>query len=124
MSEQLHVSHLSLRIEGAPAPADAAADLIEVVIDHSLHLPSMFSIRLYSHEMRWLEAENFRDAIPALKKLGVKEVGLAPQGKAEWRVSGTAKKKLISERAQIEGGIGTIKTTSTASIGRQRARSR
>jgi hypothetical protein len=47
--------------------------------------------------------------IAALKKLGVKEVGLAPRGKAEWRVSAAAKKKLVSERAQVEGGIGTIK---------------
>lgn len=47
--------------------------------------------------------------ITALKKMGVKEVGLAPRGKSEWRVSVATKKKLISERAQIEGGIGTIK---------------
>lgn len=45
----------------------------------------------------------------ALKKLGVKEVGLAPQGKAKWAVSGATRKKLVSERAQVEGGIGSIK---------------
>ncbi len=44
-----------------------------------------------------------------LKRKGVKEVGLAPRGKAAWEVSGATKKKLISERAQVEGGIGTIK---------------
>lgn len=47
--------------------------------------------------------------VEALKKLGVQKVGLAPRGKAEWKVKGAAKKKLVSERAQIEGGIGTIK---------------
>ena len=47
--------------------------------------------------------------IASLKKLGVKDVGLAPRGKAEWRVSGRMKKKLVSERAQVEGGIGTLK---------------
>lgn len=36
-------------------------------------------------------------------------MGLAPRGKAEWNVSGRTKEKLISERAQIEGGIGSIK---------------
>jgi hypothetical protein len=47
--------------------------------------------------------------LAVLKKMGVKEVGLAPRGKSEWRVSKATKKKLVSERAQIEGGIGTIK---------------
>jgi IS5 family transposase len=47
--------------------------------------------------------------LASLKKLGVKDVGLAPRGKAEWRVSDRMKKKLVSERAQVEGGIGTLK---------------
>ena len=47
--------------------------------------------------------------VAELKKMGVKEVGLAPRGKAPWNISGRAKEKLISERAQIEGGIGSIK---------------
>ena len=49
------------------------------------------------------------DNVAALKKLKVKEVGLAPRGRAEWKVSGATKKKLVSERAQVEGGIGTLK---------------
>lgn len=47
--------------------------------------------------------------VAELKKRGVKEVGLAPRGGAEWKVSASTKKKLVSERAQVEGGIGTIK---------------
>jgi len=47
--------------------------------------------------------------ITALKQRGVKDVGLAPHGKATWQVSGKVKLKLVSERAQVEGGIGTIK---------------
>jgi hypothetical protein len=49
------------------------------------------------------------DNIAALKRRGVKHVGLAPQGKAKWQVSGKIREKLVSERAQVEGGIGTIK---------------
>ena len=49
------------------------------------------------------------DNVAALKKLKVKEVGLAPRGRAEWKVSEAMKKKLVSERAQVEGGIGTLK---------------
>jgi len=47
--------------------------------------------------------------IAAIKQRGVKDVGLAPRGKAAWRVGGKMKEKLVSERAQVEGGIGTIK---------------
>ncbi len=47
--------------------------------------------------------------VAELKKKGVREVGLAPRGKAEWEVSGATKKRLVSERAQVEGGIGTVK---------------
>jgi hypothetical protein len=44
-----------------------------------------------------------------LKSLGVKDIGLAPRGRAHWRVSGKMKERLVSERAQVEGGIGTVK---------------
>jgi len=46
----------------------------------------------------------------ALKGLGVSHVGLAPRGRAKWRVRGRVKNRLISERAQVEGGIGAIKS--------------
>jgi len=47
--------------------------------------------------------------VDALKKIGVSHVGLAPRGKAKWQVDGKMKDKLVSERAQIEGGIGVLK---------------
>lgn len=48
--------------------------------------------------------------VAELKTLGVKDVGLAPQGQAPWAVTGKVKKKLVSERAQVEGGIGAVKS--------------
>ena len=45
-----------------------------------------------------------------LKSMGVSHVGLAPRGKAKWQVRGKIKDKLVSERAQVEAGIGTIKS--------------
>jgi len=48
--------------------------------------------------------------VTELKQLGVVEVGLAPRGKAKWQVGGKRKDKLVSERAQVEGGIGSIKS--------------
>lgn len=49
--------------------------------------------------------------IKKAKKLGVKNVGIAPTGKTAWAVSDTMRKKIVRERAQVEGGIGTIKSS-------------
>jgi len=57
-----------------------------------------------------------------LKKLGVKEVGLAPQGRAGWAVSESTRKKLVNERAKVEAGIGAVKS-SRYNFHRPRARS-
>ena len=51
-----------------------------------------------------------RDNIRKLKAKGVKEVGLAPRGKAKWAVGKKAKEKLVNERAQVEGSIGAVKS--------------
>lgn len=48
--------------------------------------------------------------VKQLKALGVKEVGLSPRGRAHWLVTEKMREKLVSERAQVEGGIGTIKS--------------
>jgi len=42
-------------------------------------------------------------------KMGVKHVGIAPQGKAPWAVSEKMAERIRRKRAQVEGGIGTIK---------------
>lgn len=47
--------------------------------------------------------------VTELKKLGVRDIGVSPRGRARWLVEGATKTKLVSERAQVEGGIGTIK---------------
>jgi hypothetical protein len=53
----------------------------------------------------WSEAN-----VQELQRLGVKEVGLAPRGRAQWAVADKVKERLVSERAQGEGGIGSIKS--------------
>lgn len=50
--------------------------------------------------------------IKALKKMGIKHVGVAPKGKAEWSISKTKQKTAKRERAQVEGSIGTVKSQS------------
>ena len=49
--------------------------------------------------------------VSSLKTLGVKEVGLAPRGRTRWSVSQPVRDRLVRERAQIEAGIGTIKSS-------------
>jgi hypothetical protein len=61
--------------------------------------------RAYAYDRAGWSTENVRE----LKKKGVKEVGLAPQGSAAWAVSRAVRDKLVKERALIEAGIGTIK---------------
>ena len=47
--------------------------------------------------------------VERLGKLGVRNIGLAPRGRAPWEVQGKVRDRLIRERALIEGSIGTIK---------------
>jgi IS5 family transposase len=50
-----------------------------------------------------------KENVATLKEKGVKHVGLAPRGRAQWAVADAIRDKLINERAQVEGGIGAIK---------------
>jgi len=47
--------------------------------------------------------------VATLHQLGVKEVGLAPRGRARWAVNESTRRRLMKERAMVEAGIGTIK---------------
>jgi len=59
----------------------------------------------YAYDRGGYSAQN----VSHLKKLGVKEVGLAPRGRTQWSVSGAVRVRLVRERAMVEAGIGTIK---------------
>ena len=59
----------------------------------------------YAYDRAGYSEEN----VALLKSKGVKYVGLAPRGRAQWHVGRAMKKKLVRERAQVEGGIGTVK---------------
>ena len=61
--------------------------------------------RAYAYDRAGHSAEN----VARLRKLGVREVGLAPRGHTAWAVKGRVKEELIKERALVEGSIGTIK---------------
>jgi IS5 family transposase len=61
--------------------------------------------RAYAYDRGGYSGKN----VTTLKRLGVKEVGLAPRGRTRWAVSGKVRDRLIHERARVEAGIGTIK---------------
>lgn len=63
-----------------------------------------------------------KENVAAIRKEGVRDLGLAPRGKAEWPVSGRTKQRLVNERAQVEGSIGAIKSPRYG-FNRPRARS-
>jgi hypothetical protein len=46
--------------------------------------------------------------VSALKKYGVKDVGLAPCGRTQWSVRQPVRERLVRARALVEAGIGTI----------------
>jgi hypothetical protein len=46
-----------------------------------------------------------------IRKLGVKNLAIAPKGKARWDVGPRVKDRMVCERSQIEGKIGTMKRT-------------
>ena len=48
--------------------------------------------------------------IKKAKKLGVKNIGIAPKGQESWAVSEKMSEKIKCERAQVEGVIGNLKT--------------
>ncbi len=47
--------------------------------------------------------------IVKIKKLGVKRIAIAPTGQSQWKVSDRCRKKMVRERAQVEGSIGCLK---------------
>src|SRR5512140_2185397 len=61
MPENPDVSHISFKVNGAATSNELMADLLEVVVDNSLHMPSMFTLRLYNHDMQWLESNTFKE---------------------------------------------------------------
>ncbi len=72
------ISFVAVKLNGQDAPVEVMNDLIEVVVDESLHLPTMFALRLHNPAMRWLESEALREGVEV-------EIGVPPRANAEPR---------------------------------------
>lgn len=53
------VSHIAIEVDGEKLSSAVLGQLLEVTVDQHVHLPSMFSIRLYDPEMKLLDGKPF-----------------------------------------------------------------
>jgi Transposase domain (DUF772) len=88
---------------------------LEAVKDHAVRFGQ--APRAFAYDRGGYSARN----VKALKKEGVKQVGLAPRGGAPSPVDEKTARRLAKERALIEGSIGAIKS-SRYNFNRPRAR--
>jgi len=73
------------------------------------HLKALFGKApvAYGYDRGGWSKQNVIDA----KQMGVRDVGIAPKGRARWAVSAAKREVLVRERAQVEGSIGTLKSS-------------
>jgi hypothetical protein len=62
--------------------------------------------RAYAYDRAGHSQENVEE----VKALGVKQVALAPRGQSKWAVSDKVRRRMVKERAEIEAGIGAVKS--------------
>src|SRR5260370_1341244 len=55
-------------------------------------------------------AGHSQENVEEVKALGVKQVALAPRGQTKWAVSDKVRRRMVKERAEIEAGIGAVKS--------------
>lgn len=57
MAEATLTSHFDITFDGQPASPALMQDIVEIVVDDSLHLPDMFTLRIYDGDLRWVDSE-------------------------------------------------------------------
>ncbi len=55
------ISQFVIKIDGQNAPAELMDDLIDIIVDQHLFVPTMFIITLRNTDMKWLERDNLRE---------------------------------------------------------------
>ena len=101
--ERLKGGFVLARVAQARGDLHDSEYAVEAVKDHEKLFGK--TPRAYAFDRGGYSQENVEE----LKELGVKEVGLAPRGRAKWSVKGKIKERIVSERSKVEGSIGTIK---------------
>ena len=102
---RLRGGYVSLRIN-ASLQQIADCDYAVQAIDHHIALFGKPPTDFGFDRGAWSEPH-----IAQIKAKGVKRVAIAPKGKSKWKVSNRCRKRMIRERAQVEGSIGCLKRT-------------
>jgi len=58
-NEQRLMDHLYIKVDGNDLPSEIMDDLIEVVVDTSLHVPDMFTIQVHDEHLQWVDEGPF-----------------------------------------------------------------
>lgn len=98
---QIRGGYISLfRMEGKKGEADWMVAGVE-------HHRRLFGVvpREFGYDRGGWSGEH----MDTIEGMGVKRVAVSPKGKAPWRVSDRCKGRMVNERAQVEGKIGTTK---------------
>lgn len=67
---QSQVPHCNLLIEGSQAPKRVMRDLLECVVENSVHLPDVCTLRIHDAEFHWLDDETFKEGTFVTVQLG------------------------------------------------------
>lgn len=51
----VHISNFSVKVDGTAVSADFMRSVQDIVVDSSLYMPSMFTIRLDDHDLKWVD---------------------------------------------------------------------
>ena len=57
MPEGTLIEQFDITIGGQAAPPELVRNLIEIVVDDSLHLPDMFTLRIHDNGLQWVDSE-------------------------------------------------------------------
>src|SRR6476659_3913516 len=53
------MDHLYIKIDGTDAATEVMDDLLEVTVESSLYLPSMFTIHVHDEKLKWMDSGPF-----------------------------------------------------------------
>lgn len=56
MPKSDYITQCFIKIGGQDVPVELANDLVEVVVDTSLHMPDMFTILIHDYELKWVDS--------------------------------------------------------------------
>src|SRR5450432_3446839 len=60
------LDQIAIRVNGSDLKPDMMDDLIEVIVDTSLHLPTMFVLHLHDDHLEWMNGSIFTLGAPVV----------------------------------------------------------